>query len=169
MRRRLLSVALFLCVFAGLHLSYQSLRGTAVERLMVHTLTVRPAAWLVGKLTPQLYAVADGPTLRTSAGALNVRAGCEGTEVLFLLLAALVIAPIDWRRKPLGMLLGTALVLALNQARILALFYSVLRDRELFDLLHGYVLPVALIVLTGIFFYWWTEVGTRADVDKAQA
>jgi exosortase family protein XrtM len=169
MRRRVIPAVLFLCVFAGLHLGYQSLRGTAVERLVVDTLTVRPAAWLVTKFTPRLDAVADGPTLRSPAGSLNVRAGCEGTEVLFLLIAALVVSPADWKRKPLGMLLGAVLVLALNQARILALFYSLLRDRELFDLLHAYVLPVALIVVTGIFFYWWTEGGTRADVGQASA
>jgi exosortase family protein XrtM len=163
MRGRLGFPLLFLALFAALHLAYQSLRGTAVERLLVDRLTVAPAAWMINLLTPSVQAVAEGHRVRAPGGSLNILAGCEGTETMLLLAAAFIAFPLPWKRKLAGALAGCAVVYALNQARILALFYSFRHDRALFDLLHGIVLPVAIIVCTLAFFLWWASAQSRSN------
>lgn len=152
---------MFLALFALLQYGWQSARGTALERWVIDLGTVKPAAALIGVVTPELRAVPQGASIRAPGGGLNILNGCEGTEVLFLLCAALAVAPLSLRQRMLGLLAGGLLVYALNQARILALFYASRDDRALFDLLHGTVAPLALIAVVGMFFLAWTSLAHR--------
>jgi exosortase family protein XrtM len=145
----------FLLLFAGLQLGWQALSGTSVQSFIVHDCTVRPAAVLVNLLTPGVQAQAVNSRLTARGGSLNIINGCEGTEVLFLLSAGLAVVPIPWKRRVLGFLLGTPVVYVVNQARILALFYAYRTNTSLFDLLHGTVTPIAVVLLVSWYFYAW--------------
>jgi exosortase family protein XrtM len=156
-----LRVLAFLALFVALQAGYSSGRGGALERLVIDQATVRTAAVLIDTLSPELQVRADGPRLRASGGGLNVLNGCEGTDVAFLLVAALVVAPLPWRRRLAGLMLGLPLVFALNQLRVLALFYAFRSDRAWFDLLHGAVAPLLLVLAVGLFFIVWLNLGTN--------
>jgi exosortase family protein XrtM len=151
----------FLFAFATLQLIWQGLRGTAVERVVVQNGIVRPAAWLVNGLTPGVQVRAGEHALLAAGGGLNILNGCEGIEALFLLCAALLVAPGGARSRGLGMLLGTVLVFVLNQARILTLFYVFRADRALFGLLHGTVMPLVTVLLVCGYFHLWLAGGNR--------
>jgi exosortase family protein XrtM len=140
---------------------WEASRGSWIERLWVNDLTVRTATAVINLLTPKAQAVADGTRIVAAGGGLNVMFGCEGTDIVFLLAAAFVVFPMGRRARGLGLLLGLLWVYALNQARIVALFYSFRADRSLFELLHTTAAPLVMIVLTGLFFHWWLQ---RADV-----
>jgi len=144
---------LFVLVFVVLQAGYSAVRETWVERLLIDTLTVKTAAAVINTITPDVSVVASGTRLKASGGGINILNGCEGTEVLFLLVAAFVAFPLHWRIKLLGLLSGVGFVFVLNELRILALFYAFRRDPSLFDLLHTIVAPVILIALTTLFFY----------------
>jgi exosortase/archaeosortase family protein len=148
---------LFGAVFVLLQAGYGALRGTWVERLAIDTLTVQSAAWLIRTLTPEVAVQAVGTRLKAPGGGINIINGCEGTEVLFLLIAAFASAQLPWRARLGGLLAGTLLVFVLNQGRILALFYAYRSDKPLFDLLHGMVAPLLLIALSALFFMVWLE------------
>jgi exosortase family protein XrtM len=150
----------FLTVFALLQLGWQGVRGTAIQDFVVHEATVRPAAFLVRTLTPAVRAQAVDDSLQAPGGGIRVVNGCEGTEVLFLLIAGFVVAPIAWRSRVTGFLAGIVVVFALNQARILALFYAFRRDPALFDLLHTTVTPIAVVLLLCAYFYAWLAMAT---------
>ena len=154
-----LRVLAFLVLFFALQAGYSGGRGGALERLVIDQATVRTAAALIDTLSPELQVRADGPRLRARGGGLNVLNGCEGTDVAFLLLAALVVAPLPWRRRLAGLALGLPLVFALNQLRVLALFYAFRSDRAWFDLLHGAVAPLLLVLAVGVFFIVWLNRG----------
>lgn len=156
-RSLLLQVALFLVVFLVLQSAYGALRHTWVERLVIDTLTVQPAASLIRTLNPEIAVRADGTRLKAPGGGINILNGCEGTEVLFLLYAALAAAMIPWRARLAGLFAGTLLVYALNQARVLALFHAYRSDKALFDLLHGTLAPLVLIACVTLFFLYWLE------------
>jgi hypothetical protein len=47
------------------------------------------------------------------------------------------------------------LVFALNQTRIVGLFYAFRHDREQFDLLHTVVMPLVMVLVLGAFFFVW--------------
>jgi exosortase/archaeosortase family protein len=107
---------------------------------------------LINTLTPQVAAAARGPSILASDGGINVRNGCEGTEILFLLVAALLAYPFSWRLRLVGAVAGAAYVFLINQVRLLALFYSIRSDRALFNQLHGVIAPLVLILCTLAFF-----------------
>jgi exosortase family protein XrtM len=154
-----LRVLAFLGLFLALQAGYSSSRGGALERLVIDQATVRTAAALIDTLSPELQVRADGPRLRAPGGGLNVLNGCEGTDVAFLLVAAMAVAPLPWRRRVLGLALGLPLVFALNQLRVLALFYAFRSDRSWFELLHGAVAPLLLVLAVGLFFIVWLNRG----------
>lgn len=151
----------FLAAFATLQLTWQGLRGTVVERVIVQHGIVRPAAWLVNSLTPAVNVRAGDHSLQAAGGGLNILNGCEGIEALFLLGAAFLVAPAGLRARWLGMLVGTALLFALNQARILTLFYAYRADKSVFALLHGTVMPLVTVLLVCAYFHLWLSGGKR--------
>lgn len=148
-----LTLAIFLGVFGVLQWAWGEARDTWVERLVIHEATVKPAAAMVQVLTPEANARPVAASIKAHGGGLNILNGCEGTEVMFLLIAAFAAVNLDWRRKLIGLALGLGLVFVLNQARILALFYAFRNERSLFDILHTTVLPAVLIALVALYFY----------------
>ena len=148
-----LSLAIFLGVFAVLQWAWGEARDTWVERLVIHEATVKPAAALVQLITPEANAKPVAASIKAPGGGLNILNGCEGTEVMFLLIAAFAAVRLGWRHKLTGLALGLIMVFALNQARILALFYAFRNQRSLFDLLHTTVLPAVLIAAVALYFY----------------
>jgi len=152
----------FFAVFLGLQWLWGTALGTAFGKFWIDTLTIEPAVTLINALTPQVGAVADGRTIKAPGGGLNVLVGCDGTDMLFLLVAAFVAAPISWASRLRGIVVSVLLVLALNEVRILVLFYAVRTDKSLFDLLHTIVAPVILIAISTLFFYAWVHRAFRS-------
>lgn len=158
-RRPLRLLLLFLATFLALQYAWEMSRGTALERLVIHDLTVRPAAWIIDRVWPDAGVEAREHRLVGPRGRLNVLNGCEGLETLFLLLAAFVAYPFGWRARLLGMGLGSLLVFVLNQGRIVALWHAFTGDRALFGILHGTVLPLALVAACLVFFLSFLDRG----------
>ena len=151
----------FLMLFLVLQLAWQSARGTVIQHLVVHDGTVTPAAFLVDLLTPAIHAQAVQSSVAAVGGGLNIENGCEGLDALFLLISAMLVAPIARRMRIIGVLIGSLLVFLLNQARILVLFYAYRADHALFDLLHGTVTPIAVVLLVLGYFYVWLDLAIR--------
>jgi exosortase/archaeosortase family protein len=151
-RRLWPSLAAFLVTFLVLQIGWTQARGTALEHWVVDRATVRTSVALINALTPQANAEARGPRIVAPGGGINVSNGCEGTEVLFLLVAALFAYPFSWGLRMVGLTAGVIYVFLINQIRLVALFYAFRNDRPLFNHLHGVVAPLVLILLTSIFF-----------------
>lgn len=148
-------IALFIVIFLALQSLWLTAAGSLVEHMVIDQATVRVATTWIGVLTPDVPVVAAGPRLTAPGGGINVLKGCEGTDVLFLLLAAFAIADLSWRRRLVGMMLGATLVYLLNQIRVVGLFYAFRQDKALFDLLHGTLGPLAMVVVVGLYFFAW--------------
>jgi exosortase/archaeosortase family protein len=146
------SLAIFLLSFFVLQFGWNQARGTRLEHWVIDCATVRTSVALINTLTPKAAAVARGPSILAPDGGINVRNGCEGTEVLFLLVAALLAYPFSWRLRLVGTVAGAAYVFLVNQLRLLALFYSIRNDRFIFNQLHGLIAPFLLIACTLLFF-----------------
>lgn len=147
----------FLLLYGGLQWLYQDARGGALERLLIDTLTVRPSAALIDWLTPGERVIADGHRLVSPWARLNVLNGCEGTETLLLLVAALLVFPARLRHKLQGLLGGSLLIYTLNQTRIVGLYYALRHDRDSFQLLHGVLAPTLIILAASLFFLVWAK------------
>lgn len=160
-RRGWWRLALFALAFAVMQGAYGRAAGTAVERFVVDRLTVGTAGRILGALDPATGVRANGSRLSAPGGGINVLNGCEGTDVAFLLTAALLAAPLTWARRAAGLMVGLVLLFALNQARLIALFYAFRLAPEWFDILHGLVAPLVLVTATGAFFAAWLAVASR--------
>lgn len=160
LRPLLLRAAAFILLFMALQAGWEAARGSWLERLWVHHLTVQGATGLIQLLSPEIGATAKGPRITAPGGGINVLFGCEGTDVVFMLTAALLVFPMAWRTRLAGWLAGLVWVLVLNVLRIVVLFYAYRSDAGLFDLLHTAAAPLAMVVLTGLFFHLWLTRGT---------
>ncbi len=158
----------FAVVFFLLQAAYESLRDGVWDRLIIDTLTVAPSAAVVNAIAPEIGARADGPRIVASTERLSILPGCEGAEAFLLLLSGLLCARRAWRDTLLGLGLGLLVVYAANMVRIVGLFFAALRDRALFNLLHAYFAPLAVVGIAVLFFgLWlgWSE--RRATLSRA--
>lgn len=146
----------FIGAFLVLQWAYQAMLDTAAYRFYLETLTVRPSAALIQWLAPEDGVLARGRRLVWAGGGLAVYKGCDGMEVMQLLLAAFVAMVGPWRQRLWGASLGLVLIYALNQARIVGLYWAARHERAWFELLHGMIGPLLIIALTTLFFAWWT-------------
>jgi exosortase family protein XrtM len=153
------AVARFLIVlvaaFVTLQVAFLGAEGTRIEHWITHLGTVRAAATIINTVDPGSGVRADGPRLASPAVGLNVLRGCEGTELYFLWIAAVLAFPAAWSRRLPAIVAGLAAAWALNQLRVIGLFYVARDHHGWFALLHGYVAPVLLVLLLGLGFVWY--------------
>jgi exosortase/archaeosortase family protein len=155
----------FVVLFFLLQIGWQCLRGSSVEHSIIYYGTARPAAFLINLLTPSLHARAFNSDLTAIGGELRILNGCEGMDALLLLLSAFAVAPLSWSAKIRGVLIGALLVFAVNQARILILFYVARADRNLFEQIHATAAPIAVILAVSGYFYVWLYHSNRRAAD----
>ena len=156
---------LFMLVFCMLQYAYATGREGWLEHMVIDIATVYPSAAAINLIDPGVHAIASAHRILSPQGSISVLNGCEGTETLFLLIAAVVAFRAPITSKLNGLLLGTILVYGLNQLRIIALFFAAQENRKWFDMLHGYIAPGLIILLSSLFFLWWT--GTVASDESA--
>lgn len=148
-------IAAFLVLFTLLSLGWASLAGGDAHFWVIERLTVAPAAQLLGWMDPALGVSAHGDHLKAEGGGLRVAGGCEGMDIALLMISGVLCADVAWRQRLLALVVGSLLVFALNQTRIVGLFYAFRHDREQFDLLHTVVMPLGMVLVLGAFFLAW--------------
>lgn len=153
--KRIIRAVAFVVLFFSFQMGWQSLRGTAVERTVIHDATVQPAVFLINLLTPSRHAHAEHFKIDAVEGGVRIANGCEGMDAVFLLIAAFAVTPLPWSVRGTGLLLGIVVVFAVNQVRILSLFYAVGVSHRLFELLHEIVAPIAVVLAVSGYFYGW--------------
>ncbi len=149
-----LRLAVFALVFLLLHALTSWSDG--FERWFIEDLSVPLAAWLLNTSGLAAEAVsASGSRLVASGGGLNVLQGCEGLDVLALWIAAVAAGPFSWPGRLLGWTLGSLLVFALNQLRLLSLFGIYREHRAWFGDAHGLWWPLALVGAVFLLYLAW--------------
>jgi exosortase/archaeosortase family protein len=151
-------VLAFLVLYAGFTVLWQALADTPVLPAWIEGLIVPAAAlWLdaLSGWTGGPDVQADGARLATPAAVLNVLPGCEGSDAMALVAAAVAVAPRSGQVRLLGALLLAAAVFVLNQARLALLLGTLARDRALFEALHTLWLPLALVLASAALFVAW--------------
>ena len=152
---------LFLLFYLALQWGYQAAPDWFIKDLIVETVTVKPSERLIDALWPDLGVTAQGTRLTSAQGSVNVLRGCGGTETLMLLFAAVLAAGRHWRTVLAGLLIGTALIFAVNQIRIVALFWLVVHHPYTFGMAHGYIAPLFVVGLATGFFLLWIRCAQR--------
>lgn len=167
---------LFLLLAVGLMAGYYALPQTLIDQVIVRYFAVVPGAHILDWLTPSYPVTSESTRILSPLANLNVLKGCEGTEVLLILYAAIIAMRRPWRATLVGLLVGSAVVFVLNQFRIVALYFVVAWQRDWFEAVHGFAAPILIVVLCGIGFLGWlrlteptTEPTTAAAPKQAEA
>ena len=80
----------------------------------------------------------------------------------------MAVAPMPWRARLAGLAAGAVWVFALNQGRVIALFYAFRFDRDLYATLHGAVTPLLMALAAGAFFFAWHARYARPQAVRAR-
>lgn len=150
-------------------MSYDACRGSDFEHFILGDLTVTPTAMVINFLTPSVNVKALGNQLIAPGGGITVLKGCEGTEIMFMLVAAFTAIVMPWQRRLSGLCFGVLLVFCLNQVRLVTLFYVFRNEPSLFNLLHGTVGPIVLILCVAIYVFYWMGDSPEAAHTNAPA
>ena len=162
----LLTAGFFFLTYVVLHLGWNLVRDTALERSLISVLMVEPTLVLINLLTPAIDATGKGAAIVASGHAIEIVSACTGIEMHFMMVSAFMAFPLPWRSRLLGIATGILFVFGMNEARILVLFYAYLANEHLFATLHGILVPIVLIVSASLFFLWWTGRGLTVGVTR---
>ena len=149
-----LRLAVFLALYVLFHWAYQALRSSTFDPWFIHTLTVQPAAALIDLLFAADGVTAVGPRLVWPGGRLTLLAGCDGFEVLSLFAAAMLASDMAWHRGLPALLVGCLSAWALNQLRIVWLYWAFRYQRDAFDVIHTAWGPLLLVVAVALVYAW---------------
>jgi len=150
-------VLIFFLVYGSLSYLYQRAHNTWFESLIIDTVTVKPSAFIINIINPDENVLPIEHRLVSSDVRLSVLNGCEGTEMLFLIIAAILAYRSSWKHKAHGLILGIMLVYLANQVRIVSLYFSLNYQREWFAALHGFIGPTIIIAIGCLFYLWWSK------------
>lgn len=151
----IVQVIVFFIIYTLLLWLWGWARNSAFAHFLIEDVTVKTAVGFVNLISPNFNSIAHGTHMTSSAGGINVVNGCEGVEVMFLLIAAMIISPLSVRAKIVGILVGLIYIFFLNQVRLVVMFYAVRENKQLFELVHGTIAPIILVALTGFFLALW--------------
>lgn len=146
---------LFFVGFASLQAGYSYCLAEQARTVLLKLVALSPSAALINLFTPQEHILVRNQLLLSPYAGLAVQKGCEGMEGFFLLFAAVAAFRTSLRQKIFGILAGFGIVMALNIARLVSLYYVMRFEKSAFGLLHGYLWPGVIVLAGGLFFLWW--------------
>jgi exosortase/archaeosortase family protein len=95
-------------------------------------------------------------------GSLAIVKTCDAMEANLLFFAAVLAVPARWSRKAVAAVLGTALLVAVNVARICSLYFVGIYFPGAFEFIHIEVWPALLIIVATAEFAAWALWMARA-------
>jgi len=139
--------------FAGQGIHYATRSYTAP--ILVNFLNADVGSKLINVITPVENTRVDGNIISSGTFQLNIAQGCEGTEGILLIAAAILAFYMGTRQKLLGILAGFLVIYAANMVRIISLYYVLKYRPALFDFMHIFVGQTFIIVIGLVFFVIW--------------
>lgn len=120
-----------------------------------------PSAWLINHLEPGSDVVAREGRLVGPDTEVDISKGCEGVEVMFMVVAAMLVYPMRWSFRLAGVVVGCLYVYLANLVRIVSLYLIRAHCPQWFDLAHLTLWQTLLIIVTILFFAGWIRLEER--------
>jgi len=115
-------------------------------------------------------ALVQGHVIASGGATVSVVFGCDGSELIVFLAAAILAVPTSMRARLWGILCGVPLLLALNVFRIVTLVVTQDRRPEWFDALHNrFWQPVFIVAVMLIWCTWAILLFRRRSNEIADA
>jgi exosortase H (IPTLxxWG-CTERM-specific) len=101
--------------------------------------------------------VSVGTSVTTGSFSIEIRRGCDAVEPTALFAAAVLAFPGLFRRKAVGVLVGTVVLALLNLVRILSLFLIGVHAPRFFEAMHADVWQAFFILLALVLWGLWIQ------------
>ncbi|HPQ44145.1 MAG TPA: exosortase/archaeosortase family protein [Syntrophales bacterium] len=160
-------VLYFILFFLALQIAHYSVRSYT-SPLLVHTLNAQVSSRIINIITPQEKSFSNGNIIGSSGFTIRIAQGCEGTEGILLIVAALCAFPLGIKQKIAGILAGSCIIYVANLIRIVVLYYTLKYKPGIFDLAHVYVGQTFIIVVGVLFFITWITHFAQPDERREQ-
>ncbi len=103
----------------------------------------------------------DGTQLLLPDQILDIVAECTGVDVFLFVSCAMLLFPCSVRAKLAGVLLSFLVTSGINSIRIIVV--SVAGPGHVFDVVHSYLFPLAVIAAGMATFLWWAGQLMKSD------
>jgi exosortase/archaeosortase family protein len=110
-----------------------------------------------------------GVTIQSERFSFVIKRGCDATEPVWLLASAVLAFPAPFRRKLVGILAGTLLLLGINQLRVVCLFFVGRDLPRFYEPLHLTVFPAVFLLLALVLWVGWVQWAVGREVFKPNA
>jgi exosortase/archaeosortase family protein len=149
----------FALKFGSLMLLFYVLSVTPYCERVFWPANLQANAWVANGILCELqqHTTVAGDTIKSDTYAFVIKRGCDATEPVCLLAAAVIAFSAPVWRKLIGILAGTLLLLGLNQLRVVALFFVGHDHPSLYNTMHLTVFPAVFIILAMILWVGWVE------------
>ena len=151
--------ALFALIFIGVFLlldyGYRYVIGTIGQRVLIDAVTIPAAAALINLCIHGAHVWSSGHTLLMPTGAIIVNPGCEGTEGMFLIIAAVIAVRAKLLWSIAGIVGGVVLMYLLNLIRLFSFYIALQYHRAWFEALHDLIGPTIIIAVGLLYFALW--------------
>ena len=159
-RRWIFGLASFAGFYLALYAAYMAIPDRwLVDGLYFHAI-VTPGAWLIRAFAASDPVQAIGNRLIHGDSTIEIIRGCDGAGMLFLIVAAIAavaaMRQASWRGALWGTLGALTAVWAVNQARVVTLYFAATRHPDWFVPLHAVVFPTLFVLMGLVFFSLWS-------------
>ena len=105
--------------------------------------------------TMGMLCTSQGSVITISGIGLDIKFGCNGLEAVMIYAVGILSFPATWEKKLLGIMAGFIVIQIINIIRIVALAYSCIYFKTLFEYIHIYIAQGMMIaVALGIYLLW---------------
>jgi len=101
------------------------------------------------------HSLSSGPMIFSYQFAVNVGADCTDAETLCIFIAAVLLTPVTWGQRIIGILLGVLTLIAINTLRVTSLYLTGAHTPSLFPLLHEKIWPIIMPPMAFLIFLGW--------------
>jgi exosortase family protein XrtM len=151
---------IFLVFFAFYYVILEVFYFLIPDPLLLHVIhhygIVQPCADMLSFMAPHEGVKVVEGMLVSPRAILSIVRGCDGSGVIFLLASAILAYPTAWRRKICGIIGAFALICLFNQVRLIGLYFIAAYHKDMFTVLHTYFSPMLFIVISLLFFIYWS-------------
>ncbi len=155
-------------LYGVFHFAYHKVPDQVLSTKVYPAIIGKLAEKTINTITPDRNIRAINHSLISSKAKLNIVRGCDGSGVLFMLTAAIIGFGASLRKTVIGLALGITTVYAINQIRIVGLYYVIEYNRAWFPPLHTYYAPTLIILLVAAFFLFWTRWAVADDAAQKE-
>ena len=154
-RQTLRFIIIASALYGLFHFGYHKVPDTVLSSTVYPNVIGHFAAKTINTLTPDRNVSVHDHAIVSARAKLNIVRGCDGSGVLFMLVAAILGFGAKLKKTLVGLALGILTVYIVNQVRIVGLYYIVEYNRLWFPPVHTYYAPTLIIfIIAGFFLYW---------------